>query len=48
MKIDGKRRYALYLHNAGDRNVSINLRFMSDGEVVYDTDIQYVQPGQPE
>lgn len=48
MKIDGKRRYALYLHNAGDRNVSINLRFMSDGEVVYDTDIQYAQPGQRE
>lgn len=47
MKINGKRRYALYLHNAGDRNVSINLRFMSDGEVVYDTDIQYTQPGQP-
>jgi hypothetical protein len=47
MKINGKRRYALYLHNAGDRNVSIHLRFMSDGEVVYDTDIQYAQPGQP-
>jgi len=47
MKINGKRRYALYLHNAGDRNISINLRFMSDGEVVYDTDIQYAQPGQP-
>jgi hypothetical protein len=47
MKINGKRRYALYLHNAGDRNVSIHLRFMSDGEVVYDTDIQYTQPGQP-
>lgn len=47
MKIDGKRRYALYLHNPGDRNVSINLRFMSDGEVVYDTDVQYAQPGQP-
>jgi hypothetical protein len=47
MKINGKRRYALYLHNAGDRNVSINLRFMSDGEVVYETDIQYAQPGQP-
>ena len=46
MKINGKRRYALYLHNAGDRNVSINLRFMSDGEVVYETDIQYSQPGQ--
>lgn len=47
MKIEGKRRYALYLHNAGDRDISINLRFMSDGEIVYDTDIQYAQPGQP-
>jgi hypothetical protein len=48
MQIEGKRRYALYLHNAGDRNISIKLQFMSNGEIVYDTDIQYTQPGQPE
>jgi len=46
MQIEGKRRYALFLHNAGDRNISINLQFMSQGQIVYDTDIQYTQPGQ--
>jgi len=46
MQIEGKRRYALFLHNAGDRNISINLQFMSRGEIVFDTDIQYTQPGQ--
>jgi hypothetical protein len=46
MKIEGKRRYALFLHNAGDRNISINLQFMSRGELVYDTDVKYTQPGQ--
>jgi hypothetical protein len=46
MKVEGKRRYALFLHNAGDRNISINLQFMSRGELVYDTDVKYTQPGQ--
>jgi hypothetical protein len=46
MQIEGKRRYALFLHNAGDRNISINLQFMANGEIVYDTDVQYTQPGQ--
>jgi hypothetical protein len=46
MQIEGKRRYALFLHNAGDRNISINLKFMSQGQIIYDTDVQYTQPGQ--
>jgi len=46
MQIEGKRRYALFLHNAGDRNISINLQFMSQGRIVYDTEVQYAQPGQ--
>jgi len=46
MKIDGKRRYALFLHNAGDREVAINLQFRADGAVVYDTNVNYTQPGQ--
>lgn len=46
MQIEGKRRYALFLHNAGDRNISINLQFMSQGQIIYDTDVQYRQPGQ--
>ena len=45
MQIEGKRRYALYLHNAGDRDVTINLQFMVNGAIVYETDIQYAQPG---
>lgn len=46
MQIEGKRRYALFLHNAGDRNISINLQFMANGQLVYDTDVKYAQPGQ--
>jgi len=45
MQIDGKRRYAVFLHNAGDRDITINLLFMSNGEAIYSTDIEYAQPG---
>ncbi len=44
MQIDGKRRYALYLRNGGDRDVEISLEFRSGGEVVYDTNVRYTQP----
>ena len=47
MQIEGKRRYALYLHNAGDRDVTINLKFMVNGAIVYETDFQNAQPGEP-
>ncbi len=43
MQVKGKRRYALYLHNAGDRDINIDLEFLSDGAVVYDTTISYDQ-----
>lgn len=46
MQIEGKRRYALYLHNGGDRDITIHLQFTSNGEAVYETDIEYVQPGR--
>jgi hypothetical protein len=45
LQIDGKRRYALYLHNGGDRDITIHLQFLSQGEAIYETDIEYVQPG---
>ena len=45
MHIDGKRRYALFLHHGGDRDVEINLQFQSDGKVIYDTDVRYEQHG---
>ena len=43
MQINGKRRYALFLHNAGDRQIAINLQFKSGDNVVYDTEVTYVQ-----
>lgn len=41
MQIDGKRRYALFLHNPSARDVAINLQFKSGGAVVYDTEVAY-------
>ena len=46
MQIDGKRRYALFLRNGGDRDIEINLEFRSDGEVVYGTEVRYAQSDQ--
>lgn len=43
MQIDGKRRYALFLHNAGDRDIVINLQFRSGEDVVYNTTVTYAQ-----
>lgn len=43
MQIDGKRRYALFLHNAGEREVAINLQFRSGEDVVYDTEVTFAQ-----
>ena len=43
MQIDGKRRYALFLQNGGNRDVRINLQFRSGDRVVYDTVVRYAQ-----
>lgn len=43
MQIDGRRRYALFLHNAGDRDIAINLQFKSGENIVYDTEVNYAQ-----
>ena len=43
MQINGKRRSAVFLHNAGDRDVAINLQFKSGDAVVYDTEFSYAQ-----
>ncbi len=48
MQIDGKRRYALFLHNAGDREVAINLQFRSGNDVVYNTEVAYTQKASGE
>ena len=39
--MEGKRRYAVYLHNQGGRDTTVNLRFMVDGDVVHESKLDY-------
>jgi hypothetical protein len=39
--MEGKRRYAVYLQNSGERGVTVNLRFVTGGEVVYEASLSY-------
>lgn len=40
--MEGKRRYAVYLHNKGEkRAVTVKLRFSSGGEVVHEASLSY-------
>lgn len=40
--MEGKRRYAVYLHNGGEeRAVTVNLRFVSGGEIVHEASLRY-------
>ncbi len=43
IQLDGKRRYAVYLHNEGSRKLSINLQFFSNGEPVHQAVLEYEQ-----
>lgn len=40
--MEGKRRYAVYLHNGGEqRGVTVNLRFVAGEELVHETSLEY-------
>ena len=39
--MDGKRRYAVYLQNGGERSVTFNLSFIAGGEVVPEASLKY-------
>ena len=39
--MEGKRRYAVYLQNEGDRETTVNLRFKADGEVVHEASLDF-------
>ena len=39
--MDGKRRYAVYLHNQGGRGMTVQLRFIARGEVIHETSLDY-------
>lgn len=39
--MEGKRRYAVYLHNEGGRKTTVSLEFRADGEVVHAASLDY-------
>lgn len=39
--MNGKRRYAVYLHNQGGRETTVNLRFLADGKVIHEASLDY-------
>jgi len=41
LRMEGKRRYAVYLHNRGERATTINLRFLADGMVIHQTSLEF-------
>ncbi len=38
---EGKRRYAVYLHNKGGRDTTISLRFLADGRIIHQAKLDY-------
>jgi hypothetical protein len=43
VQIDGKRRYAVYLHNPDSRNLAINIQFFSKNEQIHEAVLTYEQ-----
>lgn len=39
--MEGKRRYAVYLHNEGGRDTTVSLRFKAEGEVIHEATLEY-------
>lgn len=39
--MEGKRRYAVYLHNQSGRETTVSLRFIANGKVVHQTKLNY-------
>jgi len=39
--MEGKRRYAVYLQNSGERDVTVNLRFLTGGEVLHEASLKF-------
>jgi hypothetical protein len=39
--MEGKRRYAVYLHNQGGRETTVNLSFKVNGDVVHESTLDY-------
>ena len=41
LQMDGKRRYAVYLNNPGQRPATISLQFMAGGEMIHEAQLNY-------
>ena len=41
VRMDGKRRYAVYLHNEDGLETTVSLRFVADGKVVHEASLDY-------
>ena len=39
--MEGKSRYAVYLHNEGGRGTTVSLRFISNGKIVHEASLVY-------
>ena len=39
--MQGKRRYAVYLHNEGGRETTVNLQFRANGAIVHEASLDY-------
>jgi len=39
--MQGKRRYAVYLHNEGGRQTTVNLQFKANGAIVHEASLDY-------
>ncbi len=39
--VNGKRRYAVYLQNQGNREITVDLQFLADGEILHQTSLEY-------
>jgi hypothetical protein len=41
LRMDGNRRYALYLNNPGQRPATISLQFMAEGQIIHEARLRY-------
>ena len=41
LQMDGKRRYAVYLNNPGQRPATITLRFTAGGQIIHEAQLNY-------
>lgn len=41
LSMEGKRRYAVFLHNQGNRNTQIDLKFLAGEELLHESSLRY-------